>query len=53
MVLFDSEETALAANEKALAWIQGSLIDVIDEGLKSPRARCWSPLWADFARHDV
>jgi hypothetical protein len=28
--LFDSEETALMANEKAPAWIRGSLIDVID-----------------------
>jgi hypothetical protein len=30
VVLFDSKETALAANEKALVWIRGSLIDIID-----------------------
>jgi hypothetical protein len=28
--LFESKEAALAANEKALAWIRGSLIDVIN-----------------------
>jgi hypothetical protein len=30
VTLFDSREAALAANEKALAWIRGSLVDVID-----------------------
>ena len=30
VTMFDSKEAALAANEKALAWIRGSLIDVID-----------------------
>jgi hypothetical protein len=29
VTLFDSREEALAANEKALAWIQGSLADLI------------------------
>jgi hypothetical protein len=28
--MFDTKEAALAANEKALAWIRGSLMDVID-----------------------
>jgi hypothetical protein len=28
--LFESKEAALAANEKALAWIRGSLVDVIN-----------------------
>ena len=28
--LFDSQEAALAANDKALAWIRGSLVDMID-----------------------
>jgi hypothetical protein len=28
--LFDSKEAAQAANEKALAWIRGSLVDMID-----------------------
>jgi hypothetical protein len=28
--LFESKETALAANERALAWIRGSLVDVIN-----------------------
>ena len=28
--MFDSKEAALAANEKALAWVRGSLMDVID-----------------------
>ena len=32
MGLFDSEETALTANEKALVWIRGSLVDIIDGG---------------------
>jgi len=30
VTLFDSKEAAVAANEKALAWIRASLIDVID-----------------------
>ena len=30
VTMFDSKEAALAANEKALAWIRGSLMDVID-----------------------
>lgn len=30
VTLFESKEAALAANEQALAWIRGSLIDVID-----------------------
>jgi hypothetical protein len=30
MALFDSEETALTANEKALVWIRGSRIEAID-----------------------
>jgi hypothetical protein len=30
VTMFDSKETALEANEKALAWIRGSLMDVID-----------------------
>ncbi len=30
VTLFDSREAALEANEKALAWIRGSLVDVID-----------------------
>ncbi|KLK89472.1 hypothetical protein AA309_31170 [Microvirga vignae] len=30
VTLFDSKEAALAANEKALAWVHASLIDVID-----------------------
>jgi hypothetical protein len=30
VTLFESKESALAANEQALAWIRGSLIDVID-----------------------
>ena len=34
--LFDSKEAAQAANEKALAWIRGSLVDMIDGELKSP-----------------
>jgi len=29
VTMFDSKEAALAANEKALAWIRASLIDVI------------------------
>ena len=29
VTIFDSKETALAANDKALAWIRGSLMDVI------------------------
>ncbi|ANY84879.1 hypothetical protein BB934_42330 (plasmid) [Microvirga ossetica] len=28
--LFDSQEAAQAANEKALAWIRSSLVDMID-----------------------
>ena len=28
--LFDSKEAAQAANDKALAWIRGSLVDMID-----------------------
>jgi hypothetical protein len=30
VTLFESKETAVAANEKALTWIRGSLMDVID-----------------------
>jgi hypothetical protein len=30
VTMFDSKEAALAANEKALAWIRASLVDVID-----------------------
>ena len=30
VTMFDSKEAAIAANEKALAWIRGSLMDVID-----------------------
>ncbi|QRM32957.1 hypothetical protein [Microvirga sp. VF16] len=30
VTLFESKEAALAANEKALAWIRGSLVDVIN-----------------------
>ncbi len=30
VTLFESREAAVAANEQALAWIRGSLIDVID-----------------------
>jgi hypothetical protein len=30
VTLFESQEDAVAANEQALAWIRGSLIDVID-----------------------
>jgi hypothetical protein len=30
VTLFESKEAALAANEQALAWIRGSLLDVID-----------------------
>jgi hypothetical protein len=30
VTLFETKEAALAANEQALAWIRGSLIDVID-----------------------
>jgi hypothetical protein len=30
VTLFESQEAAVAANEQALAWIRGSLIDVID-----------------------
>ena len=30
VTMFDTKEAALAANEKALAWIRGSLMDVID-----------------------
>ncbi|MGF9763409.1 hypothetical protein AAII07_50580 [Microvirga sp. 0TCS3.31] len=30
VTMFGSKEAAIAANEKALAWIRGSLIDVID-----------------------
>jgi hypothetical protein len=30
VTLFESKEAAVAANEQALAWIRGSLIDVID-----------------------
>jgi hypothetical protein len=30
VTLFESREAAIAANEKALAWIRGSLVDVID-----------------------
>lgn len=30
VTLFDSRETAVAANEKALAWIRASLSDLID-----------------------
>ena len=30
VTMFDTQEAALAANEKALAWIRGSLMDVID-----------------------
>jgi hypothetical protein len=30
VTLFDSREEAILANEKALAWIRASLIDVID-----------------------
>jgi hypothetical protein len=29
VTMFDGKEAALAANEKALAWIRASLIDVI------------------------
>jgi hypothetical protein len=30
ITLFDSRDNAVAANEKALAWIRGSLADLID-----------------------
>ena len=30
VTMFDSKEAAVAANEKALAWIRGSLMDVIN-----------------------
>lgn len=30
VTLFESREAAVAANEKALAWIRASLIDVVD-----------------------
>ena len=30
VTLFDTKAAATAANEKALAWIQGSLVDLID-----------------------
>jgi hypothetical protein len=30
VTMFDTREAALAANDKALAWIRGSLVDVID-----------------------
>jgi hypothetical protein len=30
VTLFNSKEAALAANEKALTWIRGSLVDVIN-----------------------
>jgi hypothetical protein len=30
VTMFDTKEAAIAANEKALAWIRGSLVDVID-----------------------
>ena len=30
ITLFDTQEAALAANDKALAWIQASLADLID-----------------------
>ncbi len=30
MTLFESREAAVAANEKALAWIRASLIDVVN-----------------------
>jgi hypothetical protein len=30
VTMFDSKEAAVAANEKALAWIRGSLVDVIN-----------------------
>jgi hypothetical protein len=30
VTLFASKEAAIAANEKALAWIRASLVDVID-----------------------
>jgi len=29
ITLFDSQETALAANEKALTWIRASLVDLV------------------------
>ena len=30
VTLFDSKETAIAANGQALAWVRASLVDVID-----------------------
>lgn len=30
ITLFDSQEAAIAANEKALSWIRASLVDLID-----------------------
>ncbi len=30
VTMFDSKEAAVAANEKALAWIRGSLVDIIN-----------------------
>ncbi len=30
VTMFDSKEAAAAANEKALAWIRGSLVDIIN-----------------------
>jgi hypothetical protein len=30
VTMYESKETALAANEKALAWVRGSLVDVIN-----------------------
>ena len=30
VTMFDSKEAAIAANEKALAWIRGSLVDIIN-----------------------
>ncbi|MBL0407177.1 hypothetical protein JKG68_24910 [Microvirga aerilata] len=30
VTMFDSKEAAVAANEKALAWIWGSLVDIIN-----------------------
>jgi hypothetical protein len=32
VTMFDSKEAVLLANEKALAWIAGSLVDVINRG---------------------
>lgn len=48
VTLFESREAAIAANERALAWIQASLIDVVDgEPERSPWARCWRSFGPD------